>query len=160
MTPKQIQLQEAIVLACHPWLSIVECLKIESQFGCLVIDKWIVDSCWWVIKNDIWHKFMYKLNHFTRWDMYPSRLYWEPIWLPPTLPRVLTALEQVYKEGNWLRIEYSSWTIWCNEYCEYGTYQCNKRVFDRKLLKDSWEDATLFDQSQLTQDILFDIICP
>ena len=62
-----------------------------------------------------------------------------------SLARVLTALG----------VEYS-WCMWricrCHGYGE-------DPVCNRKLLKDDWSDATLFDQSQETQDILFDIIC-
>jgi hypothetical protein len=41
----------------------------------------------------------------------------------------------------------------------YPALDNDQKICDRKLLKDDVSDCTLFEQSQETQDILFDIIC-
>ena len=68
----------------------------------------------------------------------------EIIGIEPSLARLLTALWPEFYCWNW---------IWHAEKIS-NNYENRKYVCQRKLLKDSWEDATLFDQSEETQNAI------
>lgn len=109
MTPKQIQLQKAIMMACDSTRKKPMTLQLNW-------DTYEIDS---------------------NWVIHPMQQL--------SLSRVLTALGSDY--------------LWCWYWIEVRFWYELDFVCERKLLKNDWSDATLFDQSQETQDILFDIIC-
>jgi len=143
LTDKQLKIQECIMIASHPWLSLEEAKKKEfySTPWCKVVRR----------KN--WYTTVFATVVSTRYDMlytyiqpYSWRSYSpvriaekdieEIIWRPPTLPRVLNALWWSFWESKWYIFD--QW----REHCE------------RKLLNEDWTDATLRDQSEETQDTI------
>jgi hypothetical protein len=142
ITPMMQYIQDRILEAVHPWLSIDEA-QIEARYT-----KWCLYSYeWWVLEYlftkvpneyECFPVFYNKRKDRTEnWDGdydYPI------IWLPPTLSRVLTTLWDEFYCWNW---------IWHAEKIS-NNYENRKYVCQRKLLKDSWEDCNLFDQSQET----------
>lgn len=134
MTEQQIKLQEAIMLACHPWFTIDQ-IK-EKQKYCNPKTK-------------------------VNWNFVEIAF----ISIPPTLSRILTALWENYiywlgavyeayyrsRDSYWLELDYDYFQIW--------KYKESNPIFLWKLLNDDWSDATLFDQTQETQDMVYSIIC-
>lgn len=160
------------MLACNPWLTLEEAREKELELDwCKVVDKehtffWkknptIMKKIYWSMDDD----FLYFLHY--RWDptikistkeiLLPEK--YKILWLPPTLSRVLTALEKIYNTKKDLNLEYIKWYIVVEEYDWYGYYMWDIRECKRNLLKEDGNDCTLFDQSQETQDILYSIIC-
>lgn len=78
---------------------------------------------------------------------------WEmPIvtWMHITLPRILFAM-WANSAKNYLTSYEFTWE--CNVQNEYDEW------FRWKMFTDEWEDATLFDQSDETQDAIFSLLC-
>lgn len=77
---------------------------------------------------------------------------WEmPIvtWMQITLPRILFAM-WANSAKNYLTSYEFTWI--CNIQNEYDEW------FKRKMFTDEWEDATLFDQSEATQDAIYNLL--
>lgn len=141
ITPIMQYIQDRILEAVH-WCSLEEARIKES------IKKWCLYYCEWIILEYLFTKVPNEYEYFPvfynirkdrteNWDWdydYPI------IWLPPTLSRVLTALWPEFYCWNW---------IWHAEKIS-NNYENRKYVCQRKLLKDSWEDCNLFDQSPET----------
>jgi len=163
MTDKQLKMQEAIMIAIHG--NIEEAREKENK-------KWALTSSWFTLldKDLIFVKWLYnwnyddyddKIKHISclsyplrddNWNMVMDEN-WEIksvdediIWLPPTLSRVLTAIGDNYA--------YMHWSI------QFMTdYRVNKYLCTRELLNEGWGDATLFDQSEETQNTIYKLLC-
>lgn len=139
MTDKQLKMQEAILLAVHPWCTIKQAVEKETSIlWCLAIDDGILwHYCWkwfWRWTGEKWY--------FNAW------FFDKIIGLPPTLERTLVALG----DGYWY-----DWGIcYMDEYADWDEYQ---REIPRKLLNDNWTPCDLFSQSEETQDTIYSILC-
>lgn len=128
LTPELKFIQEKLVLAAHPWLSLEDALNIEIKNPhCLKIAKMLKRYF-----NQYWEP----QEELFEWNRYDYTK-WKIIWLPPSLPRVLNGLGDNY--------------MYVPCWCIYSilAYALDKdQLCDRKLLNDDWSDATLFDQSE------------
>ena len=80
------------------------------------------------------------------WDMI-SKSSWdwyENIWHPVSLSRVLSALGDEYSYDRWIEWYHSQYDAW--------------RICDRELLKEDWSDAHLQDQSDETIQALHGLL--
>ena len=142
MTTKQLEIQEAIILACHPWLSLEEAKQKELWFSCMIKSNYSwIKNIQQVIDTSI-DDFTVYTSLYPNW--FDSSYIVDIIWLPPEISRVLVAL--------W-NYSYYEWWI-CEDTADWLIRKC-----DRKLLNENWTSATLRDQSEATQDILYNIIC-
>lgn len=131
LTPELKFIQEKLVLAAHPWLSLEEALKMEIWNWCLCYHKYLKNYQTIIEVIDDKNLRMKWYDLFTQ----PNEI--EIIWLPPTLSRVLRALEQ-FK--------------WVEEMLTYNfnfSSTSGERI-SRKLLNDDWSEMTLFEQSNET----------
>ena len=142
ITPMMQYIQDRILEAVH-WCTLEEAREKEKVFWSYVYDEenWLMcilmklteytdvrlkNWDWWTIKDDT--------VSFTG--------------LPPTLPRVLTALgeNRIYSRWNICYI----WRDWLTTYFT--------KICKRKLLNEDWTDATLFDQSQDTITAIWNLL--
>lgn len=160
LTEKQIATQEAILKRLYPWVSMEEAKKKELWFWCIV-----KHSDWEYWKQISKVKFVRKDrdgNRVTTEDILSNDI--EIIGLPPTLPRILTALGDEYS--------YIRWRI-----CRYTIRMCYWPICEQTMIRKSddhiqyiwiceWEilnedmtDCNLRQQSQETQDAIYNILC-
>lgn len=137
MTDKQLKIQEAIMIAIHG--SIKEAREKEKDVT-------------WCLK--IARKLSRFANSFDKQDevVVVNNYYytkWKIIWLPPTFSRVLAAL---YGIAFWYD-RLTDAIYWINERYEKYT------ICDWKLLNEDWSDTNLFDQSEETQDAIYNLLC-
>jgi len=138
MTDKQLKTQEAIMIAIHG--SIKEAREKEKDVT-------------WCLK--IARKLSRFANSFDKQDevVVVNNYYytkWKIIWLPPTLDRVLYCLWSI-----WLWSCFADWSIMTTNWgCRIREYVC-----DWKLLNEDWSDTNLFDQSEETQDAIYNLLC-
>jgi len=148
LTPELKFIQEKLVLAAHPWLSLDEARKLELKADWCIVKAninrtWHIDdmSNWeiwtmidgeYILLNDL------HIAYIDWWNWLRDSSITEVVWLPPTLSRVLNY------DDDWF---YRSWFIYC-----YDSNMTNQRdkICKWKLLNDDWSDATLFDQSDET----------
>lgn len=156
MTEKQKKLQESIMLACHTWLSLDEAKRKDWD-----IEIYKCSHCDWTGKSKsiTWWCFFCCIPYAFRDHNLPKTKPWECVRIikkQPTLPRVLTALDNKnkYKDTWYIYRGVNQEICYVEDFGDDITTICK-----RKLLNNDWSDATLFDQSQETQDVLFDIIC-
>ena len=150
LTPQQLFVQEKLILASHPWLSLERAKQEELLFWCVLERKfWLKGrEKLTAIFESQWTISLATKPHSCRWDW--SRGSAEAkrfdlkdvdiIWLPPTLARLLNALGKeywnyAYYQSTWIKIE-------------------GEAIIPRKLLNEDWTDATLRDQSEETQNAI------
>ena len=162
LTPKQQWIQEEILKRLYPWKSLEEAKQEELKFWCKVTNgEWDILSVIYSEETDNFNDDKKKRPKNIEAYIYNIKEQWNPranwryattyyafqkcieedwyeiIWLPPTLPRVMTAL--------WNDYRYQSGEImWPAGY--------DFIVGERKLLNDDNTECTLFDQPQDTQD--------
>ncbi len=152
LTPKQIEMQEDILLKIYEWCTFEDAIEKEyesiwQKFNWLYIcsrtrNAW---DCWTMSQDD-----------FTEASC-DDELLFDNIFI--SLQKVLTTLNfSWYNPSYW----YLQW--WIHEINERTndnetTFKIWDYVCDRKLLNDNWTDATLRDQSEETQDIIYNILC-
>ena len=166
LTQQQLEMQEAILLAVHKWCTLEEARKKEiKHFGCIIcydydIDygkkKYLLEKIYSRIidRNEENVKDANLRRHYTDKEF---RNWNDVIWLPPTLSRVLTALDS---------INHATYVFFNQSICplKFANNNVNDNIrlwklCDRKLLNDDGADATLFDQSQETQDAIHSMLC-
>lgn len=141
LTPKQLKVQEAMLLRLYPGKSLEEARSEEIKCPwCLIYHVDLYDRSkksilrsnkfTWMIDND------YQVSFFIGiwWSCKNNDI----IWLPPTLPKVLDALGSPRSYLDWY-----IWELWRDWYAT---------SIQRKLRNDDGTDATLRDQSIETQD--------
>jgi hypothetical protein len=165
-------MQEAILLAVHPWCTIEQAREKELKLEWCMIVTWYNSPWDWSQLDDMTStkKLYSKISHDNQFDSVEWRYSfedfkkcwidlpkqvnnnWHPydylsysiIGLPPTLERTLVALgKDYYYIANTL--QYFDWNS--------PTYIC-----DRKLLNDNWTPASLFDQDEETQNKIAEIL--
>lgn len=147
LTPHQLELQEAILKRLYPWVSMEEAKKKESKHNdtLIILDNNLVriwDTISFECKENEWLPVMYMVK-LDKVYLLPTK---NIIGLPPTLPRILTALGDDYY---------------------YNMYELKRRVplfwidtdIPRILLNEDMTDKNLWEQEQETQDILYSIFC-
>lgn len=141
---KQLATQEAILKRLYPWVSMEEILGKEY-----ILDNCILYSDSFYHIHQYWKNVIMKQTEwciFTKWsyNIYHSKqIIKSIIGLPPTLSRVLTA----FGKDFW----YNYWVI-DNMYD--GSFRC-----ERKLLNEDMTECNLRQQSQETQDAIYNILC-
>lgn len=139
LNDKQLAVQEAILKRLYPNLTLEEAKKKELWFWCIV-----KHSDWEYWKQISKVKFVRKDrdgNRVTTEDILSNDI--EIIGLPPTLPRILTALGKDF---------------WYNYWVIDNMYDGSFRP-KRKLLNEDMTDCNLRQQSQETQDAIYNILC-
>lgn len=176
MTDKQLKMQEAIMIAIH-W-DLEKSRKKENM-------KWALTSSWFTMleKDLIFVKWWYnwedydddEIEHISylsypltddNWNMVMDENWKiksvdeEIIWLPPTLSRVLTAINKQRRNYYY----HPKWYIYVeqdlDEYTnsKFGIISTAMELCEWRLLNEDWSDATLFDQSEATQDIIYNLL--
>lgn len=138
MTDKQLKMQEAIMIAIHG--SIEEAREKEYKI------VWCMWFDWDWLRRYYWKWF----NWYT--DNGDYSIFWPKeekiIWLPPTLSRVLISLGEHYELVPWGLDD-----------MVISNRKTKDNICDWKLLNEDWSDATLFDQSEDTQDAIYNLLC-
>lgn len=135
LTPIMLYCQLEILERLYPDLSLDEARNKESSY--VIIE-------WWYYKysdhqNDYYYVYDSVFGWFSRsFDIDPEKTI---IGLPPTLPRVLTALGGGYIAWDW-HISIWEWDVCWNSRVN--------NICDRQLLNEDKTDATLFDQKEST----------
>ncbi len=141
LTTQQLELQEAILKRLYPWVSIEEIRKKENRDDAY-IKVWIFNSKSKTIRNEYFKVYEIERNLVSRDGI---------IWLPPTLPRILTAL--------WDEYFYSCWCIEIYVWADTWDKRYPLHYIKRQLLNEDMTDRNLREQDQETQDILHSIFC-
>lgn len=145
LNQSQIKIQEAIVLRLYEGCTIEQARGKEVLLNWCVVYNWqeLVESKWLASKS--WDNY-----HYVIWPWYASTCKnSDIIWLPPTLPRVLSALGDRYLYGGWS----------INTYRDPKMKSSRDTVICyRKLLNDDKSDATLRDQSEDTQKAIWKLL--
>ena len=158
LTEKQLATQEVIIKKLYPWVSIEKAKKKESQkFWCILCYDYYIE---YGQKKPLWDKIYTKVikTHLDStdwysicddyiWRHYPDKAYWSwdnVIGLPPTLSRILTAL-------------------WDYCYLDWSIFELITRdteyICKRKPLNEDMTECNLRQQSQETQDAIYNILC-
>jgi len=140
LTPQDLLIQEKILLAVHKWCTIEEAREKDLWYwSVLQTNENNRRQPAWEVRR-IWR--------LTRPQEATDMSWYDIIWLPPTLSRVLTALWNEYFQYIWM--------IFCFENDDDWEYK--QQVCMRKLLNDDGTDATLRDQSQETKDKVAELL--
>lgn len=137
---RQLEMQEAILLKLHHTKNI-------SDAKILEIKKWCIINWYEALETEDWCLMLLKIIDNSLPIVAAELLKWV-VWLPPTLPRVLTAFGDQYYYRDWFIVyEYKdrTWYWWIPQ-CE------------RKLLNEDRTPCDLFLQSKETQRAIYDII--
>lgn len=146
MTDKQLKIQEAIMIAIH-W-DLEKARKIE------LLLKW--SKCFLNTYNEYatfiwWRKMITDCDKQLIRVFDPDLYNYTIIWLPPTLSRVLTTLGDDFESCFIVNHkDYKNWQ-WINIFSE-------DHAIHWKLLNEDWSDSTLFDQSEKTQDAVYNLL--
>ena len=145
LTEKQLTTQEAILKRLYPWVSMEEILGKEY-----ILDNCILYSDSFYHIHQYWKNVIMKQTEwciFTKWsyNIYHSKqIIKSIIGLPPTLSRVLTAL-------------------WDYCYLDWSIFELITRdteyICKRKPLNEDMTECNLRQQSQKTQDVIYNILC-
>lgn len=154
--------QEKILLAIHKWCTIEEARKKELPlFWCMVID--ILHHFFWELTPEMMIK-IYWSEECVEDDGYTFLHYrWNPtvsawldnlldverfniIWLPPTLPRILHTLGDMYLYRD------------DNIYYINLQFHTDDFICKRKLLNEDWTDCDFFDQSEETKQKIWELL--
>lgn len=136
MTDKQLKIQEAIMIAIHG--SLAQAKRNERSI------VWCLYRC----KRD--KEILRRHWNEAYWWWVCNRDNYVIIWLPPTLSRVAAALS-----NTWCWYSISDWSIMTTDWW----WRTREYVCDWELLNEDWSDATLFDQSEETQDAIYNLLC-
>lgn len=134
LTKQQLFVQEKLILASHPWLSLEEAKEKELWYGCILSTNeqykrepvGTIKKIWWLNKPQ-------ECKDMSQYDI---------IWLPPTLARVLNAL------GGWWSLQYEHYPEQKHMIAQTAT----RTYITRKLLNEDWTSCDLWEQSQETQE--------
>lgn len=155
MTDKQLKMQEAILLAVHPWCTIEQAREKELVEWCMVDVKWWLWEKEWISKVIEYEREQCKIvwckTRLTTW------IHFSIIGLPPTLERTLVALGDVF--WKWHRIIRLENKIVCIHRERLMQNRNFEDLCDRKLINSDWTPCDLFQQDISTQDTIYSILC-
>ena len=157
ITPEISFIQDRLILAAHPWLSLEEAKKAELWYWCAVNTSfWWFDIIFSVTEWYEWDptKWCFILTPH-EWDFsyqitHPSAFN-DIFWLPPCLARVLNGLS-----SDWFLYLYFNWRIYIRyeDNIDWAWNLLDKwydsQVCERIIINPDWSPATLFDQSPET----------
>jgi len=160
LTNKQIQTQNAILLAVHGTDDIDEAKEKDLASWCITeYNEWelakvsYIFTVAWSIDNlyEARKKWLgvYIRHCWYSWDVSIDRIA-SIVWQPPTLSRVLTALGKNYHYWQWFIYHFVD---------VFNPDVVVSRDCRRQLLKEDGTDATLRDQTQETQNTIHDLLC-
>lgn len=142
LTNKDIEVQNAIICAVHNTDDIEEARKNERKMKwCIVLFGnmiWEIYAEWEIITD--WEIWLISENQLNKLDI---------IWLPPTLDRVLVALNNA-----WRWICYKDWDLYTTD----GWWREREYIGERKLLNPDWTPCNLREQSEETKNALYSLI--